>query len=301
MESNWNTLKVYLIAFLAISALSVIVCFESNAINKLVFASTLDIASNTTKNYSDIPTAESVHITETLKLPTNINTFIMLIANEAHESWKEEQHKLITDKNAYFIPTNLIIYAGTKLVFLDADAPWDTPHPHDIELVNVNKKESRDATSFSTGILDYTNNSKPFILPAGNYSITDREYEIKEGAITVLENNQTNNNYNNSGSVTSKLIVGGFYTPTNQVKNTKDNNGNSHPGSLEYYRQVFNEKGIKILSEYNFTYSKCNYCPEGYWPDNKSGNHTLIIFTSEKPLEQTLEILKTFVKDNVYI
>jgi hypothetical protein len=266
----------------------------------LIFANPQEIASNasnvSTIN-SNIPTAESVHTTEILKLPANVDTFVMLIVNEAHESWKDEQHKLITDKNAYFIPTNLVIYEGTKLIFLDADAPWDTPHPHDLELVNVNNKENSGASSFSTGTLDYTNTSKPFTLPVGNYSITDKNYEIKGGTINVLENNQGNSNI--SGN--NKLIVGGFYTPTNQVKDTKDNDGNSHPGSLAYYRQAFNENGIKILSEYNFTYSKCNYCPEGYWPDNKSGNHTLIIFSSEHPLEQTLEILKTFVKDNVYI
>ena len=263
----------------------------------MIFTYAQEIASNVTTDYSNIPSAESVHTTEILKLPANIDTFVMLIVNEAHESWKEEQHKLITDKNAYFIPTNLVIYEGTKLVFLDADAPWDTPHPHDLELVNVNNEGNSDASSFSTGILDYTNNSEPFTLPVGNYSITDKDYEIKGGTITVLENNQGNSN--SSGN--NKLIVGGFYTPTNQVENTKDNDGNSHPGSLAYYRQAFNENGIKILSEYNFTYSKCDYCPEGYWPDNKSGNHTLIIFSSEQPLEQTLEILKTFVKDNVYI
>ena len=295
-EFNSNINKIYLSVFLTILSLSVL-GYWSNTNNNLIFTYAQGNASNGTSDYSNIPSAESVHTTESLKLPANIDTFVMLIVNEAHESWKDEQHKLITDKNAYFIPTNLVIYEGTKLIFLDADAPWDTPHPHDLELVNVNNKENSGASSFSTGTLDYTNTSKPFTLPVGNYSITDKDYEIKGGTINVLENNQGNSNI--SGN--NKLIVGGFYTPTNQVKDTKDNDGNSHPGSLAYYRQAFNENGIKILSEYNFTYSKCDYCPEGYWPDNKSGNHTLIIFSSEHPLEQTLEILKTFVKDNVYI
>ena len=175
-------LRVYLLVFLAVSALSVI-CFESNAINKLIFANPQEIASNVTNVStinSNIPSAESVHTTEILKLPANVDTFVMLIVNEAHESWKDEQHKLITDKNAYFIPTNLVIYEGTKLIFLDADAPWDTPHPHDLELVNVNNKENSGASSFSTGTLDYTNSSKPFTLPVGNYSIIDKDYEIKK-------------------------------------------------------------------------------------------------------------------------
>lgn len=126
MESNRFRIRVYLLALLAVSALSAITCFESNTIYNLIFANAQEIVSNVTANYSNIPSAESVHTTETMKLPVNTDTFVMLIANEAHESWKEEQHKLITDKNAYFIPTNLIIYEGTKLVFLDTDAPWDT-------------------------------------------------------------------------------------------------------------------------------------------------------------------------------
>ncbi len=296
MEYNRNTHRVYLFALLALSAISAI-CFGVNIDNKMIFANAQGDVSKVTTDYPNIPLAESVHTTEILKLPANIDTFVMLVVNEAHESWKEEQHKLITDKNAYFIPTNLVIYEGTKLVFLDADAPWDTHHPHDLELVNVNNGTKSEAISFSTGILDYTNSSGPITLPVGNYSITDKDYEIKGGTITVLKNDQGNS----SISGNKKLIVGGFYTPTNQVKDTKDNDGNSHPGSLAYYEQAFNENGINILSEYNFTYFKCDYCPEGYWPDNKSGNHTLIIYSSEQPLEQTLEILKTFVKDNVYI
>lgn len=78
--------------------------------------------------------AEKVHKTETLETPPSTDSFIMLIANEAHESWNDERHKLITDKNAYTTPSNLVIYEGTKLVFLNADAPWDTPHPHNRSL-----------------------------------------------------------------------------------------------------------------------------------------------------------------------
>ena len=62
--------------------------------------------------------------------------------------------------------------------------------------------------------------------------------------------------------------MGGFYTPTNQVENTEDNDGVSHPGSLQYYKEAFNNDGFDILSEYNFTYATCNYCPGEYWPDN---------------------------------
>jgi hypothetical protein len=55
-------------------------------------------------------------------LPSSIGSFIILIANEAHESWQDEKHKLITDKNPYYIPKVLVIPEGTNITFLDADA-----------------------------------------------------------------------------------------------------------------------------------------------------------------------------------
>ena len=195
-----------------------------------------DLSSATAGNLlsESIPSAESVHNTETLELPPGIDAFIVLIANEAHESWQDEKHKLLTDRNAYYIPTNLIIHEGTEIAFLDADAPWDTPHPQTIDIVNRDTEE----VAYSTGVLDYTNSSQPVELSPGNYSIVNQDYDAKEGNILVLpgEGNQI-------GSVPSEnitgdnLIVGGFYTPTNQVENTKDNDGVSHPGSLTYYTE----------------------------------------------------------------
>jgi hypothetical protein len=234
----------------------------------------------------DIPTGESVYKSESMTLPTSVGSFIILIANEAHESWQDEKHKLITDKNPYYIPKVLVIPEGTNITFLDADAPWDTPHPQTIEVTD-NKDGN---TVYTTEVLDYTNNSEPITLPVGNYTIINTEYEAEEGTITVT-------NQKSNGS----LIVGGFYTPSHQVENNKDNDGGTHPGSLQYYRTEFPKNGLKILSEYNFTYAACDYCPGKYWPDNKTGNHTLIIFETEQPLSDTLAKLKKMIRDNVYI
>ena len=81
-----------------------------------------------------IPSAEVVHSSESMKVPPSVGTFVILIPNEAHENWSDEQHKLITDRNSYYVPTNLIIANGTAIVFLHSDAPWDTPNPHTIEV-----------------------------------------------------------------------------------------------------------------------------------------------------------------------
>jgi hypothetical protein len=234
----------------------------------------------------DIPTGESVYKSESMTLPTSVGSFIILIANEAHESWQDEKHKLITDKNPYYIPKVLVIPEGTNITFLDADAPWDTPHPQTIEVT-----DNKDGNIvYTTGILDYTNSSEPITLPVGNYTIVNSEYEAEEGTIAVT-NQKSNGN----------LVVGGFYTPSHQVENNKDNDGGTHPGSLQYYRTEFPKNDLRILSEYNFTYAACDYCPGKYWPDNKTDNHTLIIFETEQPLSDTLAKLKKMIRDNVYI
>ena len=173
------------------------------------------------------------------------------------------------------------------IVFLHADAPWDTPNPHTIEI-----QDSADNAVLNTGQLDYTQRSKPVVLPSpSTYNIVNKSYNTKETKIIVLDNETFNGD----------LIVGGFYTPTNQVENTEDNDGVSHPGSLQYYRDAFSKDGFDILSEYNFTYAACDYCPGEYWPDNKSGQHTLFIYSTQQPLTAVLEKLGKLVKDNVYI
>jgi len=234
-----------------------------------------------------MPTAESVHISETMKVPSSVGTFVILIPNEAHENWSDEKHKLITDKNSYYLPTNLIIPNGTAIVFLHADAPWDTPNPHTIDIQDNSGK-----VVFSSGQLDYALASMPIILPSpGTYNIVDKSYDTKEAKITVLDNETSNGN----------SIVGGFYTPTNQVEDIEDNDGVFHPGSLQYYKEAFKNDGFDILSEYNFTYAVCDYCPGEYWPDNKSGRHTFIIYSAEEPISYALAKLGKLVKDNVYI
>jgi hypothetical protein len=249
---------------------------------------TIAVYSSSTSNLNNtaaIPTAESVYKSESMILPSSVGSFIILIVNEAHESWQDERHKLITEKNSYYIPKNLVVPQGTTLSFLNADAPWDTPHPQTVEINDENGD-----TIYTTGVLEYTNSSEPTTLPVGNYTIANTEYEATEGTISVT-NEESNGN----------LVVGGFYTPSHQVENNMDNDGGLHPGSLQYYRTEFPKKGFRILSEYNFTYTACNYCPGEYWPDNKTGNHTLIIFVAEQPLSDALTTLRKLVRDNVYV
>ena len=100
---------------------------------------------------------------------------------------------------------------------------------------------------------------------------------------------------------TGNLVLGGFYTPTSQVANNKDNDGGTHPGWLGYYKEQFAKNGFTILNTFNFHYATCKYCPGGFWPDQKTGDHTLIIYSTNQPLKQALDKLGKLVWENVYI
>jgi hypothetical protein len=89
--------------------------------------------------------------------------------------------KDVSDHNPIFIPTNLMIFHGTAISFLDADAPWDTPHPHTIDIMN----SLTGKVVYTTGKLDYTNATNPKVLPEGNYTIVDTKYKWMHGNLTT--------------------------------------------------------------------------------------------------------------------
>jgi hypothetical protein len=298
-EFLYKAIRTSLILLFSISLLNLI---QLSLQDRLAYSTSLNDnqlpVTTVVSSDASIASAESVHNTETLKIPKEVDVFVILIANEAHESWEDERHKLITDRNAYYVPTNLVVQQGTAIVFLDADAPWDTPHPQTIEIID---KDTKDVV-FSTGVLDYSNSSEPVKLPPGNYSLVNKEYDAKDGSILVLPNDEGKEVDTPSvNSTNNDLIVGGFYTTTNQVENNKDNEGFSHPGSLQYFTEQLKSNGFDIVSEHSFSYGTCDYCPGEFWPDNKSGDHTLIIYSTQQPLSQALDILERLVKDNVYV
>ena len=238
---------------------------------------------------NDIPSAQSVYQSQSISLPKSVSTFVWYIVNEAHEDTHKEPQKLMSNHNPDFIPTKLTIQEGVSLLFLDADAPWDTPHPHTIGITDKSSGE----VVYSTGNLDYTDSSKPVILPAGKYVVEDKTYQWMKATITVLANHEKNTDNN--------LTVGAFLAPTNQVANKKDNDGGTHPGWLGYYKTELPKNGFKILSEFNFHYAVCSYCPGKFWPDQKTGDHTLIIYSTNQRIDASLQKLAKMVRANVYI
>ena len=89
-----------------------------------------------------IPTAQSVYTYESITLPTSVHYFVWYIVDEAHENTHTSSHKKVSDHNPDYLPTNVVMPQGTSLVFLDADAPWDTPHPHTINILDSSSRMS---------------------------------------------------------------------------------------------------------------------------------------------------------------
>jgi hypothetical protein len=244
-------------------------------------------SNNSTTTAATIPTAQSVYTSQSMTLPTSVGTFVWYIVDEAHESTYTSSHKKVSDHNPDYLPTNLVIPQGTVISFLDADAPWDTPHPHTINILD----NTSGNVIYTTGKLDYTNSSQLRMLPVGKYNVIDIRYPWMKGTITVTDKQSDGGN----------LLIGGFYTPTNQVANKLDNDGGSHPGWLGYYSNEFPKNGFSILSKYNFHYATCKYCPGGFWPDQKTADYTLIIYSTSQPLSEALSRLSKMVWNNMYI
>jgi len=85
---------------------------------------------------TDIPSAKSVYASQSITLPSTVKSFVWYIVDEAHENTNTSSRKKVSDHNPDYLPTNVVMSQGTSLVFLDADAPWDSPHPHTINILD---------------------------------------------------------------------------------------------------------------------------------------------------------------------
>jgi hypothetical protein len=285
---GYHISAILLIFTLLTSSLAVVTSLTYNIANAQQQRTAMSSPSSSNPNNpNNIPSAQSIYMSQSLTLPISVGYFVWYIVDEAHEDTVHESQKIISNHNPDFLPTNIVIPQNVTISFLDADAPWDTPHPHTINVID----KSSNKIVYTTGKLEYTKTSKPVMLSPGNYIVTDAKYKWMKGSITVLPTEKSN----------GTLTVGAFYTPTTQVANKKDNDGGVHPGWLGYYKTEFPKEGFTILSEYNFHYTECKYCPGKFWPDQKTGDHTLIVYSTKQPLSDVLRKLGKLVWNNVYI
>ena len=271
------------------------------------------ISANTTMAILSHNSSTVVYETEAFIAPPTLKTFVIYMANEFHESWPEESHKHITNKNAYAIPTNLTVSNGTSIAFHMADAPWDTPHDYIVRVIDVHTNE----TATQTPLLSYPklnrgpSNSGTTVLPIGEYRVeaylhgTDK---VETKPITIRVTDAPANQ-------SSDITAGFFYSPQRPVANPYDNDGQLHQGHLEYYRQQFSIHGLKIESIHSFHFASCSFYDKGkssvciddgvspgelYWHDNKTADHVMIFWSSTRPYSQIAAALDELTWENVY-
>ena len=278
------------------------------------------ISANTTM--APLPNPSTiVYETEEFRVPSSAKTFVIYMANEFHESWPEDSYKLITNKNAYTIPTKLVVSNGTSIAFHLADAPWDTPHDYIVNVIDI----QTNGTAWQTPLLSYPkynrgpSNSGTTVLPVGEYRVQAYlhgidKVETKPITINVtdtLMSQSSSNNSNNSNNMT----FGFFYSTQKPVVNPYDNDGELHHGHLEYYRERFPVHGLKIESIHSFHFPSCSFYGEEkssactddggspgelYWHDNKTADHVLIFWSSTRPYGEIASALDELTWENVY-
>ena len=100
------------------------------ALARLLVNHTVAVTGNSTNFTSSTTSAQSVYTIQSLELPQIVETIVVwYVVNEAHED-TTQPWKHLSDLDPVCIPTNLTIYKGTGIAFLDADTPYYTPHLH---------------------------------------------------------------------------------------------------------------------------------------------------------------------------
>ena len=257
----------------------------------------------------------TVYGTEGFIVPSGVETFIIYMANEFHENWPEESHKLITNKNAYTVPTKLVISNRTSIAFHLADAPWDTPHDYIVKVIDKHTNE----TAWQTPLLSYPksnrgpSNSGTTVLQVGEYRVEAYLYGTDKVETKPITINVTDTRMNQSSN--NDVTAGFFYSPQKPVANPYDNDGQLHHGHLEYYRQQFPVHGLKMESIHRFHFASCSFYGEQqsqvctdeggapgelYWHDNKTADHVLIFWSSTRPYDEIAAALDELTWENVY-
>src|SRR5215813_9865711 len=111
----------------------------ASILDRTMYAAAAQLQDRTSKTptiNNTVPAARLVYQTESMSIPQPIGTFVWYIVDEAHENTATQPWKHVSNHNPIYIPSNLIIPQGTAISFLDADAPWDTPHPHTINIID---------------------------------------------------------------------------------------------------------------------------------------------------------------------
>lgn len=222
-----------------------------NHFNTLLFASvlslsllispTLLIVSHAQNNNTDLSgnssaisanskggiSAQNVYQNHMMTFGDNVKNIIILLPNEGHESPALPKDQRII--NQPYVPENIVVSPGTKIVWLNGDVG----HTHIITLVNENGDQAYSSGKFDSNTVTnplVLNKSGKFTYSEANVNKDDPKF-VMQGTITVSENPPSDNT---NGTLDTMAF---FMVPA------KD---------LDKHVSELTSKGVDVLDKYTF-------------------------------------------------
>ena len=201
---------------------------------------------------------------KTLTVPNNVQNFVILIPNEAHESPElPKDQRLI---NQPYVPQNLVIGPNTKILWFVGDVG----HTRKVTLTDENSKKIFNA------VLHFNSASKPLSLnQTGNFTYLESKANkedpnfVMKGSITVHGNNTE------SGIAGIKNSKGDFGNMAVLMVPTRD---------IEKHDTTLMANNMDVISQYTFKDLRET--------GGGGANQTLLVLGSNKPIDMVISTLK---------
>jgi len=239
-------------------------------IYSVMFATMMILLTASTLSYSfsqtpDSNVASNIFNNKELIVPKNVKNFVILIPNEAHESPDlPKDQRLI---NQPYVPQNLVVDPGTKIVWFAGDVG----HMRKVILEDENSNE------IFNSILKFNSASK--VLPfnqSGKFTYFETKANkddpnfVMKGSVTV-----TGPEPNSSINISKNSLKSNFDTLSVIMIPTKD---------INKHAKILNENSLNILGEYSF--KDLRQTAGG------GANQTLLVLGSNGPIDPTISTLK---------
>jgi plastocyanin len=239
-------------------------------IYSVIFATMMIFLTASTFSYSfsqtpDSNLASNIFNNKELVVPKNVNNFVILIPNEAHESPDlPKEQRLI---NQPYVPQNLVVHPGTKIVWFTGDVG----HMRKVILENENSKE------IFNSILKFNSASKalPF-NQSGKFTYFETKANkedpnfVMKGSVTVTGPDSNSSIDNSKNSLKSN-----FDTLSVIMIPTKD---------INKHAKILNQNSLNVLDQYSF--KDLRQTAGG------GANQTLLVLGSNGPIDETISTLK---------
>jgi plastocyanin len=219
----------------------IILLFASVLSISLIISPTLLIVSHAQNNTTDLSgnssnisangkggmSAQDVYQNRMMAFGDSIKNIIILLPNEGHESPALPKDQRII--NQPYVPENIVISPGTKIVWLNGDVG----HTSTITLV-----DEKGDQAYSSGKFDFNTVTNPLVLnKTGKFTYSEADVNqddpkfVMQGTITVSENPSPNSIKGTSDTVAFFMVP------------AKD---------LDKHVSELTKKGIDVLDNYTF-------------------------------------------------